>query len=182
MRSPLESVLESFGQSQTQLLARLDGLGDEEYLWEPVSGCWTVRSTSGGWQADWATPDPDPAPVTTIAWRLWHISVDAMDSYARRLFGTSGTGLEGRWFVGDATAAIELTKRACETLAGGFLADEGSADRPLGDSWGPHARHSRLDLLLHATRELTHHGAEVALLRDLHLRRSCEPSAAGTGM
>ena len=28
---------------QHQLRPRLDGLTDEEYLWEPVPGCWNVR-------------------------------------------------------------------------------------------------------------------------------------------
>ncbi len=28
---------------RTQLRPRLDGLTDDEYLWEPVSDCWSVR-------------------------------------------------------------------------------------------------------------------------------------------
>ena len=28
-----------------QLRPRLDGLTDQEYLWEPVPGCWNVRAT-----------------------------------------------------------------------------------------------------------------------------------------
>ena len=27
--------------------ARLDGLTRDEYLWEPVSGCWSVREVRG---------------------------------------------------------------------------------------------------------------------------------------
>lgn len=38
----------------------------------------------------------------------------------------------------------------------------------LGPAWGPFANHSRLDLALHALREVIHHGAEIALLRDLY--------------
>jgi hypothetical protein len=61
------------------LLRRLDGLDDQEYLWEPVDGCWSVRRRPDGhWTPDlgprgstW-TPE-DPPPVTTIAWRLWHL-------------------------------------------------------------------------------------------------------------
>ena len=30
------------------LRPRLDGLTDEEYLWEPVAGAWSVRPRAGG--------------------------------------------------------------------------------------------------------------------------------------
>jgi hypothetical protein len=53
---------------------RLEGLSDEEYLWEPVPGCWTIRpGADGTWTADWPLPRPSPEPFTTIAWRLWHL-------------------------------------------------------------------------------------------------------------
>ena len=47
----------------------LDTLTDEEYLWEPVPGCWSIRPTGPGGRGEieqvW--PDPQPAPVTMIA-------------------------------------------------------------------------------------------------------------------
>lgn len=59
------------------------GLTDEEYLWEPAPGGWSLRrrgeATSpmvygaGDWVLDFALPEPKPAPVTTIAWRLGHL-------------------------------------------------------------------------------------------------------------
>ena len=59
-------------------------LTDQEYLWEPVPGAWSLRRRGeavsprplgpGEWQLDSATGgDPDPTPVTTIAWRLGHL-------------------------------------------------------------------------------------------------------------
>ena len=67
------------------LRPRFDGLTDEEYLWEPVRGCWNIRregeseapvqAGSGEFRCDFAMPEPDPAPVTTIAWRLAHVIV-----------------------------------------------------------------------------------------------------------
>jgi hypothetical protein len=80
-------VLDSYDQTWTQLRDRLADLDDREYLWEPVANCWTVRDTAEGTQADWADPDPIPAPVTTIAWRMWHIAVDSLETYSRRVFG-----------------------------------------------------------------------------------------------
>jgi hypothetical protein len=82
---------------QRQLRPRLSGLADEEYFWEPVPGCWNVRrrgeSTApmaigaGEFTVDVAIPDPDPAPVTTIAWRLAHIIVGVLGDRTANHFG-----------------------------------------------------------------------------------------------
>src|SRR5918999_15399 len=70
-----------------RLRRRLEGLGDDEYRWEPVPGCWTVRrDRSGAWVADYAEPDPDPPPFTTIAWRLVHLA-DCKVMYHEWAFG-----------------------------------------------------------------------------------------------
>jgi hypothetical protein len=67
------------------LRPKLEGLTDDEYFWEPVAGCWSVRPRdratapvlggSGALVSEVAFPEPDPAPVTTIAWRLVHLIV-----------------------------------------------------------------------------------------------------------
>jgi hypothetical protein len=61
-------------------------LTDEEYLWEPTPGAWSIRRRGhasspkpfgpGEWVLDDASGDPDPTPVTTIAWRLGHLHLD----------------------------------------------------------------------------------------------------------
>jgi hypothetical protein len=38
----------------------------------------------------------------------------------------------------------------------------------LGPAWGPFAESTHADLVVHAHDELAHHGAEIALLRDLY--------------
>jgi hypothetical protein len=53
--------------------SRLAGLTDDEYFWEPVPGCCTVRRTeSGDYRADDADR-PGTRLFTTVAWRLWHL-------------------------------------------------------------------------------------------------------------
>ena len=54
------------------LRPRFDGLSDDEYFWQPVADCWTVHPDGG---IDFAYPPPEPAPFTTIAWRLAHVIV-----------------------------------------------------------------------------------------------------------
>ncbi|MFC4494937.1 DinB family protein [Streptomyces ovatisporus] len=52
----------------------LERLTPADFLWEPVSLCWTVRQDgAGAWVPDWAESEPDPVPVPTIAWLSWHI-------------------------------------------------------------------------------------------------------------
>ena len=43
--------------------------------------------------------------------------------------------------------------------------------RPCGPAEGPYAEASMAELVLHINREMLHHGAEIALLRDLYLWR-----------
>src|SRR4030095_3739225 len=61
-------------------------LTDEEYLWEPAPGAWSLRRRGEAmtprpfgpaeWLLDGAPGDLDPTPVTTIAWRLGHLHLE----------------------------------------------------------------------------------------------------------
>ena len=80
-----------------QLRPRLDGLTDTEYFWEPAPGCWNVRrrgestapiaAGSGEYTIDFAMPEPEPAPITTIAWRLGHVIVGVLGIRNANHFG-----------------------------------------------------------------------------------------------
>src|SRR5262245_34976865 len=60
----------------------LEELGDDEYFWEPVPSCWSVRRRAPGirgwgkgeFVCEDAWPPPSPLPVTTIAWRVIHLA------------------------------------------------------------------------------------------------------------
>src|SRR3954462_502434 len=57
------------------LFARLQGLTDDELLWEPGREAWTVRLVDGRPTPDveaWP-PDAEPAPPRTLAWTLGHL-------------------------------------------------------------------------------------------------------------
>jgi len=171
---------------RSQLRPRLDGLADEEYLWEPMPGMWSVRprgtSTaplslgSGEFGQDFAWPPPDPAPVTTIAWRLSHLIVGVFGMRAASHFGGEPVHYETYDYPGDAaTALARLDQVYAAWNAGvrGLGADE--LARPCGPAEGPYAELPMASLVLHINREAIHHGAEIALLRDLY--RSRPPQA-----
>ncbi|HEU5384428.1 MAG TPA: DinB family protein [Streptosporangiaceae bacterium] len=170
------SLITAFDYVWGRLTGRLGGLTDEEYFWEPVPGCWSLRQDGQGrWRLDGGEgggPAPDPAPVTTIAWRLGHLGGMAVGGFASRLFGDGSL----------TTARIRYPARAGEVrgfLDGHYrdwragmagLSPDGWA-APLGPSWGPYAESSTVDLALHVLDEVVHHGAEVGLLRDLYSHR-----------
>ena len=79
------------------------------------------------------------------------------------------TGTE--WY-GDAASALAAVDAAWAGFRGGLggLGDDGMW-RPLGEEWGPYGVEPWAALVIHAYDEVVHHGAEVALLRDLYLRR-----------
>jgi DinB superfamily len=101
---------------QHQLRPRLDGLTDNEYFWEPTTGCWSVRprgtstapiqAGSGAFTIDFAMPEPDPPPVTTIAWRLGHLIVGVLGSRASNHFGAGGVDYETFDYAGTAVGAL----------------------------------------------------------------------------
>ena len=72
----MELLRQELQEAYEALRARVEGLSDDEFFWEPVPGCWTVRrGADGRWAVDYPEPPhPDPAPFTTIGWRLVHVA------------------------------------------------------------------------------------------------------------
>jgi DinB superfamily len=163
-----------------QLRDRLDGLGDDEYFWEPVPGCWNVRprgtgtapvqAGSGAMTIDFAMSQPDPHPVTTIAWRLGHVIVGVLAMRNAAHFGRAPTDYQSFDYAATGPEALaQLDAEYATWLAGvESLGDAGLA-RPCGEAEGPYGDRPLAALVLHIHRELIHHLAEVCLLRDLHL-------------
>lgn len=164
---------------QQQLRPRLSGLTDEEYFWEPVEACWSVRSRgtstaplaegAGDYTIDFQFPEPDPAPVTTIAWRLGHIIVGVLGTRAASHFGAAPMDYETFDYASTAEQSLSQLDEVYAAWIGGVreLGVAGLA-RPCGPAEGPFAEYSMAGLVLHISREMIHHGAEIALLRDLY--------------
>jgi DinB superfamily len=148
------------------LWPRLQGLSDDEYLWEPVPGCASIRKGPDGvWVVDSDEPAPgDPPPVTTIAWRIDHL-VDNMGRRANWFFD-AGVSFEPKGDAEGALAQLELAYRTWMSVVQAL--DDEAIQRPLGPKGGPYADDSMAALILHVSRETIHHGAEICLLRDLY--------------
>jgi hypothetical protein len=159
---------------------RYDGLTDEEYFWEPVPGCWSVRRVgaegaapiqagTGEFRCDFAVPEPDPAPVTTIAWRLAHLVVGIFGERNHSHFDGPDIGYRTFAYAGSADEALTQLDEGYRWWSLGVrdLGEDG-LHRPCGEAEGPFAEHPLSALVLHINREVIHHGAEIALLRDLY--------------
>jgi hypothetical protein len=164
---------------KAQLRPRLDGLTDHEYLWEPVPECWNVRprgtgtapvlAGTGAFTIDFAFPAPEPAPVTTIAWRLAHVVVGVFGMRAARHFGGPAMDYENFDYAGSAGAALtqlDQTYAAWTDGARSLTAEQLTS--PCGEPG--FEQYPYAALVQHINREAIHHGAEIALLRDLYVR------------
>jgi hypothetical protein len=166
-----------------QLRPRLDGLTDDEYLWEPVPSTWNVRPRgehsseiahgSGDFTIDFDFPEPTPTPVTTIAWRLGHIIVGIFGARVHNHFGGPAVDYETFEYAGTAQGALrQLDEGYAAWLAGVRTWSDADLGEPCGPTEAPWDQFSRATLVLHINREIIHHGAEIALLRDLFAHRS----------
>ena len=158
-------------------------LTDAEYLWEPAAGCWSLRPAGNGLVAyDFEWPPPHPPPLTTIAWRLFHIAVGCFAERSTRYFPrhVSKPWTQKVWegpfdFPLDAAGAVGFLETAWREWRAGLdaIGEEGLW-RPLGDAEGDISEMQLgtgdpfIGLVLHIHREVIHHGAEILLLRDLY--------------
>jgi uncharacterized damage-inducible protein DinB len=121
---------------------RLDGLGDDEYLWEPAPG------------------------FTTIAWRMGHVTEVFADRCARH-FGGPPVDAPGTYppRAADALTALDAAYAAWITAVAAL--DDAALATPVGDR-EPFPEAPLAGLVLHVHREAIHHLAEILLLRDLY--------------
>jgi len=181
----LSLLLAQFDQAHEMARARLEGLGDEEYLWEPTPDAWSVRRRGaaaspnpvgpGEWQLDEDFTDPPGAPVTTIAWRLGHLHW----SFAGRWEWTFGerrrrpneltdytpsatVALERFWELMDRwrAAVAALTPEQLDTSGFGQFPNGSDPDEPF------------VAVIWWTNLEYIHHMAEIGLLRDLWRART----------
>ena len=200
----LQLLLEQFDWAREIAQARLDGnvspaslpegvpltprkgsgrLTDEEYLWEPVPGSWSVRRRAeaaspqpfgaGEWVMDRAHGDLDPPPITTIAWRLSHLYADFTSSW-EWTFGerrpvdqidftpSADLALQRLW------TAVDRWRSSVATVTPEQLDTVGFNQQP--NSSAPEEPY--VDTLWFTNLEFIHHMAEIALLRDLWQHRA----------
>jgi hypothetical protein len=158
-----------------RLRARLAGLTDEEYRWEPAPVAWNVHPTTEGHATwDFGLGPSTPAPVTTIGWRLVHVTDLLTEDRCATLLGLEPETIH---FHVSPTADEALTE-----LERGFALWRRTLERvddtQLGEPCENQHWPDRLMFAFHIIDELIHHAAEIALLRDLYAARDVDPLVA----
>ena len=169
------SLLDNLDFRWTELIrSRLEGLTDEEYLWEPADGSLTVRpDKAGGFALD--PVKASAPPLGNIAWRMAHLASSlATHPVAAVAFGPDWPAdqlARPAGTAGEALARLDLAyahwHRAVEAL------DEADLARRLGPAARAYAESTVLDIILHIHAEALQRGDDLCLLRDLywHLHR-----------
>ncbi len=163
---------------------------DQEHLWEPVAGCWSIRRRSDGpgpeatltgageWGRDRAdNPQPYPPPFTTIAWRLGHLG-EMMMLRADHMNGTHAMTRDDYRFSGSAAEAIEAFVTAAAAWRDTLMSTDEAGLDATGRSTYPYGSDPEdrfIDTAWWVNQEVLHHGAEIALLRDLFRARQGRP-------
>ena len=153
-----------------RLRTRLAGLTDAEYFWEPAPDGWTIRKTGdGSYRADDTALPPDPAPVTTIVWRVFHITDVLAQERNATWLGLDPEGPDEQTAAPTAAEAIVRLEAAYARFERALTAvSEAELAEPVGPIGGQYANATRIGFVLHELDELIHHGAEVGVLRDLY--------------
>ena len=164
-----------------RLRPRLDGLSDDEYFWQPVADCWTIRRRgersaptsygSGDFTWDYDPPPYAQEPMTTIAWRLGHL-IEGLAEMNGTYFGGPPTSIATFDYAGTAEGALTQLGDVYSAWTTGIralgtpgLAEPQGLRSPPKFADAPVAR-----VVLYTSVEVVHHGAELCLLRDLYLR------------
>ena len=175
------------GDSGTGVRIEIPAMADREYLWEPVPNCWSIRPRAAGpgpratvllgageWGRDSAIPAPPwPPPFTTIAWRLGHLS-EMLTLRADYTVGSHALTRDDYQFSGEAAAALAAFEAAAVAWRAALTSVDDAALDMVGRSTYPYGSDSDdrfIEIVWWVNQELLHHGAEIALLRDLYRER-----------
>ena len=180
----LVPLQEQFDFALDRLTTRLVGITDAEFRWEPVPACWSVRRReeiattrgfgAGEWQLEFENDPGDPPPFTTLAWRLAHLT-SGLALRADYTVGTNSMTYDS--YVMPHTAEVGL-RSLTEAGAAWRSTMDGISDSDLDQigrssfPWGLDPQLPYVSIAWWVNQELLHHGAEIALLRDLYTQRS----------
>jgi len=154
-------------EAYQSLHERVDGMNEEEFRWEPVPDCWSMHpDVTGRWLVDYATPDPEPPPFTTIGWRLVHVATCKI-MYYEYAYGKAKLTWDELDYPHTVETTIVLLEDGHTRLRSVLnkLADI-DLEAPRLTNWGEHWPAWRIfsTMIFHDL----HHGGEIACLRDLY--------------
>lgn len=173
------------------------GLSDDELFWEPIAGSWGIRRRvqcqtptpfgDGDWVVDFdadlvmaAIQGNAAEPLTTIGWLMWHIGSMPERLAQLDFLGGSKTTDTG-WTSPYLTAHRVFTNaaEAVESMRAGWRVLERSLEAAIDDELErPTCGYSYSDepgpptygaaVIAATLNEVSHHGTQICVLRDLY--------------
>jgi hypothetical protein len=150
-----------------RLVLVVDGLGDDEFFWEPVPDSWTVfKDASGTWTYQYEEPDPIPSPFTTVGWRLVHLALCKV-MYHEWAFGPAELRFDTIENPHDVASSLAMLHRGHRLLSDDLAAfADADLSRPVLTNWGE--RWPAWKIFWEMTSHDAQHGAEIGVLRDMY--------------
>lgn len=129
------------GDTYVRLRSRLVGTTDEEYLWEPVPGMWSVRETDGRWMVE---DDPEAPARPSHVHRTAYVAYRFVLSIAIHLApGTVAARCAGPGVVSRCRVALTAPDQGWKAFDERIHAlGESGVRGSLGPHWGPYADNS----------------------------------------
>jgi len=169
----LRPLLALWDTSVDELFARLEGVDDTEWTWEPGPGARTVRRVDGSWVHDRPGPFGGPPGVRALAWTAGHLAEMGLlradwttGSHRLEPDGTPwpGTAAEGLAFLRH---GLDAWRRTLDQVDDEDLDTVGRS--AFAHGLDPHL--PLIDIAWWNTRELVHHAADLMTVRDLYAVR-----------
>ncbi|HZQ06577.1 MAG TPA: DinB family protein [Anaerolineae bacterium] len=180
-RFTVEILLRQLDDAWRRLQDWQEGMTQAEFDWQPSQNIWHLVQKDGGWTIQYSWVPPQPAPLTTIGWRMAHLAT----SKALTLEYAFG---ERRKKLVDFDLPIDVVGMV------GFLEQEHLALRmrlealtdselvtPRFTEWGEERTTERIitSAILHDIE----HGAQIATMRELYRHLAHVPTQAqGMGL
>lgn len=169
----LAPFLAQWDYMRDQVLGRLDGLTDEELVWEPAPRVLTVRRRSDGKARPDALglpPTPDAVLPRTLAWSIGHLGAGCLVR-ADWLVGSHSLHDEGVEWPMTADAAIAFLRDGLAAWRDGLGTMTDADLDTVGRSAYPQGLDPQLpllDIVWWVNKELLEHAAEMWYVRDLY--------------
>ena len=181
-----------------------NGLTDDELMWEPTENSWTVRpvtesrtatpfvtgSLAADFDADLAMAAGEGKaiePMTSIAWLFWHVGsqpgraaeLDVFGGAHRAASGWTSPYIAAHPIFTAAEEAVTAMRSGWRALDAALrLATDEQLERPTR-FWGyggPGPMGTGAQIVASILNEVSHHGTQIGVLRDLYRLRVDRPS------
>jgi len=167
-RRAVEVLLGQLDDAWGRVQDYLAGLTAAEFAWSPGGNVWHLARSErdGRWTIPYSWVPPQPAPFTTIAWRMAHMAVNKV-LVLDHAFGARKARLAALDLPGDVDGMVAYLRECHLPLRAQVerLADDDLAT-PRYTEWGEQRTTERIitSAILHDVE----HGAQIAAVRELY--------------